>query len=229
MRQRERLNERCTLEGLSWFQHSQKRFVRFRVGSAHTDISLHIHAALCHSHEGDEQCVCQRARQTQRESMRLWEKCNPLAVLEHPLETPTCYIHTHAPPWQCCSEAFQKYCMATVALFCCDDLMVNKPAWKETPCSFSTERRREWITVLKLSFMASPCFVRHSTLHLSGRHLSHPVPIFHCNQGGYYVKWRAHQQHRIYSTFWLTIGCNHLTQNLSESVVMWYLVINNYR
>lgn len=25
-------------------------------------------------------------------------KCNPLTVLEHPLETPICYIHTHANP-----------------------------------------------------------------------------------------------------------------------------------
>ena len=46
------------------------------------------------------------------------------------------------PHQQCGSEAFQKFCMATVALFCCDDFMVNKPAWKETPCSLSTERKR---------------------------------------------------------------------------------------
>lgn len=42
----EKLNESYTLEGPSTFQHCQKRFVRFRVGSAHTDIGLHIHPAL---------------------------------------------------------------------------------------------------------------------------------------------------------------------------------------
>lgn len=42
----EKLNESYTLEGPSTFQHCRKRFVRFRVGSAHTDIGLHIHPAL---------------------------------------------------------------------------------------------------------------------------------------------------------------------------------------
>lgn len=34
------------------FSSPEKRFVQFRVGSAHTDISLHIRTALRRSHEG---------------------------------------------------------------------------------------------------------------------------------------------------------------------------------
>ncbi len=90
--------------------------------------------------------------------------------------------------------------------------MVNKHSRRKPPISFSTQRKNVWLTPEPF-FTASPCFGSCSTFHLSRGHLSHPVPVFHCNQRSYYLKCRAHQQHRLYRTLWLTIGCNHLTQN----------------
>lgn len=197
------------------FSTPEKRFVRFRVGSAHTAISLHIHTALCHSHEGT---MCLRARMADSErKYAIVRKCNPLTVLERPLETPTCYIHTHACPLAVLLGGISEILHCHCGHLCCSDFMVNKYSRRKPPISFSVERQTVWVTPEPF-FMASPCFGSHSTFHLSRRHLSHLVPVFHCNQGSYYLKSRTHQQHRLYITIWLTIACNHLTENLNKWV-----------
>lgn len=148
--------------------------------------------------------------------MRLWEsvihlQCSSIQQ-KHLLVT---FTHTLAPS----SAAWRHF--RNSALLLCPSLLRwlhgKQTCSKENPCSLPAEReKRVWLTP-EAFFMASPCFVSRLTFHLSRSYLSHPVPDFsrfHCNQGSYYRKCSAHQ-HNI---FWLTTGCNHLTQNLSKWV-----------
>lgn len=130
----ERQEKFCdALEGLSWFQRSPKRFVRFRVGSAHTDISLHTGAALCHGHEGtnsvprsthdkvrEKVCNCENARSTQR----AWGSTRNTYLL---------CSHTRSALAALLEGISEILC---VTLFDCNDFMVNKPAREENPFSF---------------------------------------------------------------------------------------------
>lgn len=114
----ERLNECYTQEGLSWFQHSPKNALSESGSVALTPLSAYTSTLpLCHSHEGT---MCLRARMADSErKYAIVRKCNPLTALEHPLGTPTCYIHTHAcPPSSAARRHFRNSALAaTAAIF----------------------------------------------------------------------------------------------------------------
>lgn len=148
----------------------------------------------------NQQCDCKCARQPERKHVR---KCNPLTVQRLPLDTPTCYIHTHPYPSQRCLGGISDILHFNCGPLSCDDLIVNKPGRRKTPLRFR-RRKSAWLTPEPFIFMALPCFASHSTFHPSRRHLSHRVPVFRCNQGGYYLKYSTHQKHSLHCVFWLT-------------------------
>lgn len=126
-------NQERLYSGGSGFRHSPKNALSNSGSVALTPISAYTLALPCAT-VMREWTMQLRASVTDSEGKyAIVRKCNPLTMLEHPLEAPTCYICTHARPWQHCSEALKKCCIATVALLCCDDFMVNKPAWRKNP------------------------------------------------------------------------------------------------
>lgn len=173
-----------------------------------------------------EQCACERAWQSQRESMRLWESVIHLSAQastrKHLL---VIFTHMLAPS----SAAWRHFRNSALLLW--PSLLQwlhgkQTFARRKPPVHFpkGEKKNKVGLTSGPIS-MALPCFVSHSTFNLTRRHLSDHVPEFHCNQkGSYYLKCSAHQ---FVSISWLTIGCNHLTQNSSEwvrgsvSAVIW--------
>lgn len=77
-------------------------------------------------------------------------KSNPLTVFEHPIETPTCYIHTSLPLAALLRGRILHCCHVHL---CRDDFMpVNKAAPRKTPIHFSQRERKGYDSVLKPFF-----------------------------------------------------------------------------
>lgn len=90
-----------------------------------------------------ERTMCLRARMTESERKYvIVRKCNPLTVLEHPLEnTYLLYSHT-CLPLAALHGGISEILHCCYGPRCCNDFMVNKPCSKETPFSLSTERKK---------------------------------------------------------------------------------------
>lgn len=224
-RERGRLNECCTPEGLSWFQHSRKRFVWFRVGSAHTDISLRIHTGLCHSHEENGQCVCERAWRDSGRKYAIVRKCNPLTVPERPLETPTCYIRTHSSPPRSAAPRHFRHSASPLWPSSLRWLNGKQTSGKETPCSLSKERKKKE-TGMTHSWNLSRLHLVLSAIQLS----IFPgdvrfIPCQHFTAIRAAIVWNAllisNAGFTVYSDPLLAAVARHRAR-ASESVVMWY-------
>lgn len=89
---------------------------------------------------------------TTRRKYVIVRKCNPLTELGHPLETPTCYIRTHACPLAAWLGGISDILHCCYGLLCCDDFMVNKPARRKTPVHFPPKERKGYDSLLERFF-----------------------------------------------------------------------------
>lgn len=160
-----------------------------------------------------EQTMCLGERTTHSErKYAIVRKCNPLTASECPLEKHLAVLlerrFRHCALQRCPPSSLQW-------------LHGKQMCSKGKPLFTFCRRNEEGMTHCSsfFYFMALPCFVSHSTFHLSWRCSSHPVPVFHCNQGQLLFQMQqspaAHYIHKGLQS----------VHTESESVAMWYLII----
>lgn len=144
-----------------------------------------------------ERTMCLRARRTESEGKyAIVRKCNPLtsapaSTRKHLLVT---VAHMLAPT----SAAWRHFRYSVLPLWPSSLRWLHgKQTFtrRKPPVHFPQKENRSMIHSWNVSHGFT--LFCHSTFHLSRRHLSHPVPAFHCNQGSYYLKCSAHQQRSL--------------------------------
>lgn len=139
-------------------------------------------------------------------------------MLEHPLETPTCYIHTHAWPLAALPGGISEILHCHYGPLCCGDFMVNKPAWRKPPVRLPQKKKKKGMTHSLIFFFHGftlfcqpfnfPSFQEAFVSSCANISLQSGQPLFET----------LISKRRFYGIFWLTTGCNHLTQNTSKWV-----------